>query len=185
MPDWPHAPVHRLDAAGAYIVTAGTYQKAHLFRGRDRLSMLQDQLLAITGEHGWKLQAWAIFSNHYHFVTLSPGGTASLRWLVQQFHSLTARKLNRLDGVEGRKIWYEYWDTHLTYERSYLARLHYVHQNPVRHGLVQVATAYPWCSAGWFEQAASPAFLNTVASFKIDRVSVPDEFEVEKHDDRP
>ncbi len=25
MPDWPHNPTHRLDRAGAYIVTAATY----------------------------------------------------------------------------------------------------------------------------------------------------------------
>jgi putative transposase len=178
MPDWPHAPVHRLNAAGAYMVTAGTYQKAHLFRGPDRLTMLQDRPLKITREHGWQLQAWAIFSNHYHFVTLSPEPSTPLRRLIQELHSVTARELNRLDGMENRKVWFEYWDTHLTYERSYLARLQYVHQNPVRHGLVRVATAYPWCSAAWFEQNASLAFLKTVTNFNTDRVNVPDEFEV-------
>ena len=35
--------------------------------------------------------------------------------------------------------------------KSYLARLNYVHQNPVKHGLVRVANQYRWCSAAWLE----------------------------------
>jgi putative transposase len=114
MADWPHAPVHRLDAAGAYMVTAGTYQKAHRFRGPDRLKLLQDQLLSLALQYGWQLQAWAVFSNHYHFVALSPDNRSSLRQMISHLHTTTAHELNRLDGCEGRKIWFQYWDAHLT-----------------------------------------------------------------------
>ena len=43
--DWPHAPLHRLSDAGAYIVTAGTYTKAHYFRDSTRLEFLTRTLL--------------------------------------------------------------------------------------------------------------------------------------------
>jgi hypothetical protein len=39
-----------------------------------------------------------------------------------------------------------------------------------------LAQNYRWCSASWFERNASRAFVNTVKSFKIDRVQVPDDF---------
>jgi hypothetical protein len=71
-----------------------------------------------------------------------------------------------------------YWDPALTYEKSYLARLNYVHQNPVKHALVPVANQYRWCSAAWFERTATPAQVRTIYSFKIDRLSVHDEFDV-------
>jgi putative transposase len=177
MASWPHAPVHLLGARGAYIVTGATHLKQHLFRAPDMLSLVQEQLFALELE--WRLQAWAVFSNHYHFVVLSPEDPGSLRTLIGRLHSLTAREANRRDGIEGRKVWFQFWDTHLGYERSYLARLNYVHQNPVRHGLVPGATAYPWCSAGWSEQQAQPAFVRSVCGFKTDRISVPDDFEVE------
>jgi putative transposase len=99
--------------------------------------------------------------------------------MLRRLHAVTAQAVNRLDGAEGRKVWFEYWDTHLSFERSYLARLHYVHQNPVRHGLVRSAIRYPWCSAAWFEQHAQPTFFRTVTSFKIDRVRVLDDYQVE------
>jgi putative transposase len=179
MTDWPHAPAHRLAEAGAYMVTAGTYRKFHHFRTSERLSFLQEHLLSLARELGWQLQAWAIFSNHYHFVAVAPADPGSLRVLARQLHSITAREINRLDGANDRQVWFGYWDTHLTFERSYLARLNYVHQNPVHHGLVPVANNYPWCSANWFEQAVSPAFYKTVSSFKTNRVNVRDDYDVE------
>jgi len=35
--DWPHAPVHRLDNDGVFMVTGATLYKQRLFSGRDRL----------------------------------------------------------------------------------------------------------------------------------------------------
>jgi putative transposase len=69
---------------------------------------------------------------------------------------------------------YEFWDTRLTFEKSWFARLNYVHQNPVKHGLVPVANQYPWCSASWFETNARSGFVKSVYPFKIDRINVPD-----------
>jgi len=81
-----------------------------------------------------------------------------------------------LDGARGRKVWYNFWETKLTYEKSLLARLNYVHQNAVKHGLVPEANQYPWCSAAWFERTATPAQVKTVYSFKTDRIRVIDDF---------
>ena len=179
MKDWHHAPVHRLSAAGAYIVTAGTYEKVHYFREPERLTLVHDMLLSLAERYGWELQAWAIMSNHYHFVGTSPDDSLSLRALIRHLHSCTAIEVNRMDGTEGRKVWHAYWDTHLTYEKSFLARLNYVHQNPVKHGLVQMAEQYPWCSAAWFARTADPAFYETVTGFRIDRVNVGDDFDAD------
>jgi putative transposase len=95
---------------------------------------------------------------------------------LRELHSITAREVNRLDKVLNRTIWYNYWDTRLTYQYSYLTRLNYVHRNAAKHGLVKVANQYPWCSAAWFERTASPAQIKTIYSFKTDTVKVPDDF---------
>jgi putative transposase len=175
MPDWHHSPVHRLEEAGAYIVTAGTYRKQHIFRQSERTAFLHDSLLETAFNCDWQLQAWAVFSNHYHFVGISenPG---NLRAFLQELHSRTAVQANEWDGTPGRQVWYQYRDTRLTFEKSYHARLNYVMQNPVRHGLVKVAKEYPYCSAYWFEREAAASFVKTVLSYGIDRVSVPDDY---------
>ena len=161
------------------MVTAGTFRKARLFGSRLRLRVLTEQLLDTAEEFGWSLEAWAVFSNHYHVIGKSPPeGGESLRDLTRALHRRTATWVNRFDGEQGRKVWHNYRDTELTFEKSYFARLNYVIQNPVKHGLVKIASDYPWCSAAWFEREATPAFRMTIESFPIDAVKVEDDFEV-------
>ena len=179
MSDWPHAPVHCLGEAGAYIVTAGTYHKEKLFNTPERLQLLLHMLLPVAKEFGWNLQAWAVLANHYHFVGLSPDDASSLTPMLSKLHTLTAREINRMDGIIGRHVWFQFWDTKITYQRSYLARLKYVHYNPLHHGVVKVASQYPWCSASWFERVAEPAFQKVVKSFKTDQLNVYDDFGVQ------
>jgi putative transposase len=159
------------------MVTCGTYLKRHHFTTQARLDLLQSQLFTVAEEFGWRLQAWAILSNHYHFLASSPKDARTLSRMLSKLHTLTATAINRQDGTPGRRVWYQYWDSRITYQRSYLARLKYVHQNPVHHGLVQHAEAYPWCSAAWFARCARPSFRQTVESFKLDRLNVVDDFE--------
>jgi putative transposase len=137
-------------------------------------------LLSLTEKYGWRLEAWAVFSNHYHFVAHSPGGVenaASLPEMLSVLHAKTAGWVNRLDEAPGRQVWFNYWDRKLQQQRSYLARLNYVHQNTVRHRLVPVACQYPWCSAAWFERTASPAMVRSIYRFKTDKLSPGDDFE--------
>jgi putative transposase len=176
---WPHAPLHELSARGSYIITAGTYRKAHYFQTRRRLEVLHRGLLSVTRDAGWRLEAWAVFSNHYHFVGHSPdAGADNLSQMLGLLHEKTAKWINRLDGTAGREVWHNFWETRLSHKRSYLARLNYVHQNPVKHGLVTVANQYPWCSAGWFERTARPAQVKTIYGFKIDKLNVLDDYAV-------
>lgn len=174
---WPHAPLHRISDAGTYLVTAGTLYKEHWFHGPQRLDLLESALLQITHELGWRVEAWAVFSNHYHFVAHCRCDSASLKALIKRLHAETARVVNRLDCSPSRQVWHNYWDTKLTFEKSYLARLNYVHQNAVKHRLVAVANQYRWCSAAWFERTATPAQVATVYGFKTDRLQIHDDFE--------
>jgi putative transposase len=158
------------------MVTAGTYLKKRLFPDGPPLQMLHDALLTIAHKHSWRLEAWAVFPNHYHFIAAAPTDAGTLITFIRELHSRTAIALNRHDEMPKRKVWHNYWDTQLTHEASYLARLNYVHQNPVKHGIVPNSAHYPWCSAAWFERTATPAQVKTIYSFKTDRVNVRDDF---------
>jgi len=142
--------------------------------------VLHRGLLTVARDFGWQFEAWAVFSNHYHFVAHSPqheDSAESLSAMLGLLHEKTAKWINRLDGSRGRQVLHNFWETKLTYQRSYLARLNYVHQNPVKHGLVVVANQYPWCSARWFELTARPAQIKTIYSLKTDRLKIYDEYE--------
>ena len=95
---------------------------------------------------------------------------------LHDFHYDSATQLNERDQQPGRRVWYNYRDTRLTYQHSYLARLSNVHRNAVKHGLVPVANQYRWCSAAWFERVASPAQVKTIYRFKTDRLNIKDDY---------
>ena len=173
---WHHAPPHKLIERGIYMVTAGTLHKQHIFREPERLSLLQDHLLEYAAEFGWELQAWAVFPNHYHFVAASPENPETLRKFLGKLHMKTAQAVNELDGTPGRKVWHQFWDSRITFENSYWPRLRYVQENALRHGLVDVASQYPWCSAGWFDSTADAAVRNRMATYKTDQLEILDDF---------
>lgn len=176
MPDWPHAPPHRFFEPGTYMVTAATMYKRLFFDTPAKLTLAQNYLLHTLQEFGWQPQAWSVMANHYHVIAYSSEEPETLRAALSKVHSCSARGLNKVDGEKGRKVWYQYWDTHLTRRTSYFARLRYVHENAVHHGLVNEATRYDWCSAGWLEQRADPAYRKMLQSFRIDNVNVYDDF---------
>jgi putative transposase len=110
-PPWPHAPVHLLSVRGTYFVTGSTYLRAHHFRGKDRLGVLHRGLLTVARDFGWRLEAWAVFSNHYHFVAHSPvdaPDASNLSQMLGVLHVKTAEWVNRLDQVPGRQVWFNY-----------------------------------------------------------------------------
>jgi putative transposase len=96
--------------------------------------------------------------------------------MLGMLHARTAVWVNRLDKMPARKVWHNFWDTKLSYQKSYLARLNYVHQNAVKHGLAQVTNQYPWCSARWFEGVAPPVMVRLIYRFKTDSLNVRDDF---------
>ena len=176
---WPHAPLHQLAQSGTFFITVGTYHKAHHFRGAERLAVLHRGLLIVAQKFNWRLEGWAVFPNHYHFIGHSPAGEEgahSLGRMLALLHERTAKWVNKLDQAPGRQVWHNIRETRLTYEKSYLARLNYTHQNAVMHGLVPVANQYPWCSAAWFERTATPAQIKTIYDLKTDRLQVDDDF---------
>jgi len=173
--DWPHAPVHRLCEGGTYFITAGTLGKQHFFRATAALDELQEALFTISREHACRLQAWSLFSNHYHLVVSCDAGD-DVRRMLRALHIESAINVNRRDMAKGRKVWFQYRDTELTNQGSWLARLRYTHENAVHHGIAADARRYRWCSASWFEESASAAFVKVVRAVKIDRVRVFDDY---------
>ncbi len=161
------------------MITAGTYLKVPVFKSGERLAFLCRRIFELADKYGCRLQAWAVFPNHYHLITVAPFDPKRLRTMISHLHTETGTAVNREDQAPGRKVWFQYWDSHLTFPPSYFARLSYVHQNAVHHGLVREASNYPWCSAGWLQRKAEPAFRKRVLATKWDKVKVPDDFKVE------
>ena len=175
---WPHAPPHWILQGGAYFVTASTYHRQLLFDTPEKLDAVTTQLIDSAKSFDWELRAWAILANHYHFLANSPKGTGeTLREWLTEFHRRAAIEVNRLSETSGRRVWMNFRETHITHQTSYLSRLRYVNENPVKHGLVEQGNQYKWCSAAWFETHAPKSFISSVQRFNTDRLQIWDDFD--------
>jgi putative transposase len=143
---YPHNPPHYFRANSMYMVTGSILYKDLLMAQDHRKEFFLRTLFDRAELLGWSLEAWAVLGNHYHFIAQAPEDAGTLEKLIRQIHSITAIAINKWDNAPGRKVWYNYWDSCITYEKSYLAGLHYVHTNPVKHRLVNRAEDYPICS---------------------------------------
>jgi putative transposase len=139
-PPWPHAPSHWLFSSGTYFVTASTFHRQRLFDTPEKLTLVTHRLLETAPMFGWSLHAWAVLANHYHFLAESPIASAeNLCVWLREFHRGVSVLLNRVDATPGRRVWMNFRDTRITHQTSWLARLRYVNENPVKHKLVAVA----------------------------------------------
>lgn len=73
-------------------------------------------------------------------------------------------------------MWWNYWDTCITSERSYYTRLNYIHFNPVKHGIVTQTEDYPFSSHTGYLRAQPEAIRRIIANYPFDRVKVKDDF---------
>ena len=128
--------------------------------------MVQKSFLHFDGER-YRLFAWVVMPNHVH-VLFQPLAEWSVSKIVASWKSFTGRRIAefvraRGEGSrEGRsheglyqagvwqadRIWHrEYWDRFIRNQRHFEIVVHYIHENPVRAGLVAKAEDWLWSSA--------------------------------------
>jgi len=171
-----HTPPHYFVSNAMYMVTGSIFNKQHLLFDNRYKDFFLKTLFEKAKLMNWELQAWAVLNSHYHFISKAPENSTTLTKLIQQVHSITAIQFNRWDNTPGRQIWQNYWDTCITYDKAYLARLRYVHENPVKHGLVENAIDYPYCSYRWFIEQGGDDLREQVLAQPIDKIKVFDDF---------
>ena len=129
------------------MVTGSTYLKRRHLIDSDSRERLLLYILKSCQRYGWNLEDWVILDNHYHLMLESPENADSLPLLVKAAHKFTSIWLRKNKEVDtSKKIFHNYWDSCITYERSYFARLNYVYFNPVKHVYVSHPKDYPFGS---------------------------------------
>jgi REP element-mobilizing transposase RayT len=94
----------------------------------------------------YELHTWVIMPNHVHMLVrvLSPH---TLSDLVKGWKSFTARRINQQLSRQGTVWQKEYWDRYIRDERHYVQAMAYIHENPVKAGLVVSPEDWRWSSA--------------------------------------
>ena len=117
--------------------------------------LVQNALFHGDGQR-YRLIAWAVMPNHVHVLIEQQAGW-SLGRVLNSWKSFTAHEIVRLlarPAETAKQVWQrEYWDRFIRDEIHLLKAIEYIHNNPVKAGLVRAANEWPWSS---MHEAAVP-----------------------------
>ena len=130
-----HRPPHIYEAGAIYFLSASTLQQQPLFDTDRKKSILRECLKEAAKKYLQSLKAWVIIDWHYHLLA-TVKEERDLPRFIKSFHGSSAIQLNRLDGVTGRQVWYQYWDRMPRSEADYWTFFNYIHLNPIKHKLI-------------------------------------------------
>ena len=137
---------------------------------KDRTRMwLVEALDLARARHDLYLWAYAIMPEHAHVLLISRRDDYKVARILKTIKQPVARKaiarlracapdwLERLAGHHTSKdTTYHFWEPGGGYDRNIIttkaahAVVEYIHNNPVRRGLVDSPEQWPWSSAGWY-----------------------------------
>ncbi len=145
---YEHNPPHLFKPNAKYLITGLTYLKKNFLAPENSKAKLLTSINKACERYHWFLEDWVILNNHYHLMLNAPSDASTLKAMFNEIHKFTAiwLKKNFPELKEEKKIFYNYWDSCITYERPYFARLNYIYFNPVKHGYVKEAETYLWGS---------------------------------------
>lgn len=178
--EWPKTPSRKLHEKGTFAVTGETSKKAYLFDTPEKLDLVLEALFKLALEFKWQLEAWSLFSNHYH-ILISSRTPDNLDAFVEAFHTKSAEILDEIEGTKTKKVWSQYSVNRIVMQASHNAFLNFIHHNSVKHGIVKDAKTYRWCSAQWFENVNDPEYVTKIKSFGsksfgINNLTIVDDF---------
>ena len=145
---YEHNPPHLFKPNAKYFITGSIYLKKNFLNPKESKARLLDSIIQGCKKYGWVLEDSVILDNHYHLMLNAPAKADTLGIMFNEIHKFTAIWLKEdfPNLKEEKKIFYNYWDSCITYEKSYFARLNYIYFNPVKHGYVKEAEDYLWGS---------------------------------------
>ena len=155
-----HRPPHLYLDNATYFITASTMNRGYDIRRLKpatplrniafemddvKLVALASLLQEMVKFYDFKLIGWVILRNHYHLLLEIIRGL-TLPDFIKNLHGKSSFQFNKIDKYTGRKIWYQYWDTCITDEKTMYMRLNYIHNNPVKHGYAKDLIDYQYSS---------------------------------------
>ena len=133
----PDVPLH---------ITQRGVNRAATFLDAEDYGLYRDLLAEVTANHGIRVHAYALMSNHVHLLA-TPQGAHGLARGMGLLNQCYVSAFNQRHGRTGT-LWESRFRSCLVdTERYLLSVTRYIDLNPVRAAIVDDAAAYPWSSA--------------------------------------
>jgi putative transposase len=129
----------RTITSGTFLITAVTHDRRRMFKV-DANAMLFLEIIQRYRRQGlYKLHAFVVMPDHIHLLLTTGSLPRAMKHIRGGFSH---------DLASTFEVWQpDYDDREILSENEYLNARDYIHQNPVRAGLVANAEDYPYSSA--------------------------------------
>ena len=152
------------DQGAVHFVTFTVHQWADVFTRPIYVDILLESLKYCQKQKGLEIFAWVVMTNHCHLIVRARN--ENLSDIIRDFKKFTAKNIYKAietNPQESRKNWllqvlsYEdkiwFWEEGYHGEEVYSqeffdSKMNYIHQNPVRAGIVEKEEEYLYSSAG-------------------------------------
>lgn len=132
-----------------YFLTSRTLGRKPFFNTDSKKKILLDVIREAIRRYGCNLIAWVVLSNHYHLLLKIKEGK-QLPDLLRNIHANSSRLLNKSENLQGRAIWWNYWDHGIRDEADFWKHFNYINHNPVKHGYVKEMSDYKFSSYNYW-----------------------------------
>lgn len=153
---------------GTYFFTLVTYQRKALFSIPENIIYLRQATRQIKTEMPFEIIGAVILPNHIHFIwKLPPQDTnyskriGRLKVLFTKSLLLQSEQLSDISPPRQKRresnVWQRrFWEHTIRSDRDLETHLHYIHYNPVKHGLVacphlwEYSSFHDWVKKGFY-----------------------------------
>lgn len=137
---------------GTYFFTVNLLERQNNDLLVRHIDVLRNNVRIVKENHPFKIHAWVVLPEHLHCIIELPSGDFDFatRWrLIKTGFSralpVTERRSKSRSKRGERGIWQRrFWEHLIRDDADYRAHMDYVHINPVKHGLVECVTDWPY-----------------------------------------
>jgi len=130
-----------------YFITIRTHNLRRYFSNHDVVTMVIEILKNTAEQEGFGVWAYCFMPDHVHLLIEGKKASADMRRFVALFKQKTGYRFSRICSD---KLWYRnYYERVLQDNEAIIPIARYIFRNPVRKGIVEDYTLYPY--SGSFE----------------------------------
>ena len=131
--------------SGVYHIVFRGVNQQNIFEEEADFEKLKETIVNVKQEMGFEIYAYCFMSNHVHIV-LKEKNMGDISLIMKRILTKYARWYNIKYGRSGALIANRYKSVPVEVDEYFLQLIRYVHQNPVKAGIVDELGAYPYSS---------------------------------------
>ena len=139
-------PTRIISPPGTYFVTFETWQRTRFFVVESYARLFLKTLYGYKRQGKFQLHAFVLMPEHVHLL-LTPASDITIERAIQFIKGGYSHAFG-LEFNQKKEIWQRGFTDHRIRDAEDFERhREYIHQNPVKRGLVEHASGYRYCSA--------------------------------------